>query len=117
MTVEGDSGGDPKDLDGNGGQRRSDAGDLSHDGDRLLRVAGEGRVVASDGDPLRDGDWLLRVAREGHVVVSDNNDTRNSGATRDDNVAPNNCVLGIATSQGSPSALLELAMSLRPTTP
>ena len=80
MTVEGDSGGDPKDLDGNGGQRRSDAGDLSHDGDRLLRVAGEGHVVASDGDPLRGGDWLLRVAGEGHVAASDNNDTGNSGA-------------------------------------
>ena len=75
-TVEGDSGGDPKDLDGNGGQRRSDAGDLSHDGDRLLRVAGEGHVVASDGDPLRGGDWLLRVAGEGHVVATDGDPLR-----------------------------------------
>jgi len=37
-------------------QGRSDAGDLSHDdGDRLLRVAREGHVVAADGDPLREG--------------------------------------------------------------
>jgi len=37
-------------------QGRSDAGDLSHDdGDRLLRVAGEGHVVATDADPLREG--------------------------------------------------------------
>ena len=55
MTIEGDSGGDPEDLDGNGGQQRSDAGDLSHDGDRLLRVVGEGDVVVTDGDPLREG--------------------------------------------------------------
>jgi len=55
MTVEGDSRGDTEDLDGNGGQRRSDAGDLSHDGESLLRVAGEGHVVATDDDPLRDG--------------------------------------------------------------
>lgn len=117
MTVEGDSGGDPEDLEGNGGQWQSDTSNLSHDGDQPLHVAREGHVVATDGDPLCDGDWLLRAAGEGHVVASDNNDTRNSSATRDDNIAPNNCVSGTATPWGSPSALLELAMSSRPTTP
>ena len=82
MTVEGDSGGDPEDLDGNGAQRQSDAGDLSHDGDRLLRVAGEGHVAASDNNDTGNSGAAgqsLRIAGAGHVVATDNTVIGNSG--------------------------------------
>jgi len=69
MTIEGDSGGDPEDLDGNGGQRRSDAGHLSHDGDQLLRVAGEGHIVATDGEPLRDGHEFIDHDGEKKITI------------------------------------------------